>query len=211
MGAGTALLLALAHPERVERMILQSPPPFGADVKAARQMLGGLATLYQLFGTSLAARIVMALPQMRRLDREGAAGDDLREFLARQQRAGIVPAIKGLLGGPPIPVERLGEIATSAVLPPDDAIHPGSGEILHERMPHAKLAVAPSATYWQENSAALTHVVASFVLGKRTRACRRRHRTTTRRPDSHAHVAFRSLGIRFRSIGIYSNTMLPIQ
>lgn len=168
MGAGTALMLALAHPERVERLILQSPPPFGADVKAARQTLGGLATLYQFFGTALAARIVMALPRMRRIEREGAAGD-MREFLARQRRAAIVPAIRGVLGGPPIPVERLGEIAhqTLVLTHPDDAIHPlRSGEILHERMPHAKLAVAPSATYWQENPAALTHVVASFIRGE---------------------------------------------
>lgn len=168
MGAGTALMLALAHPERVERLILQSPPPFGTDVKAARQTLGGLATLYQLFGTSVAARIVMALPRMRRIDREGAAGD-MREFLARQRRAAIVPAIRGVLGGPSIPVERLGEITqqTLVLTHPDDAIHPlRSGEILHERMLHAKLAVAPSATYWQENPAALTHVVASFIRGE---------------------------------------------
>lgn len=33
-------------------------------------------------------------------------------------------------------------------------------------MPHARLAVAPTATYWQENPDALTHVVSAFVKGE---------------------------------------------
>jgi len=167
MGAGTALMLALAHPDRVERLILQSPPPFGSDIRAARRMLGGLATLYQLCGTSIAARIVTALPLMRRLDGEGTAGG-MRAFLSRQRRAAIVPAIRGVLGNPLMPVERFSEIAHPALIltHPDDPIHPlASGEILRERMPHARLAVAPSATYWQEHPAELSALVAAFARG----------------------------------------------
>ena len=167
MGAGTALMLALVHPERVARLILQSPPPFGADIRAARRMLGGLATLYQLFGTSIAARIVTALPSMRRLQREGGGGD-MREFLSRQRRAAIVPAIRGVLGNPLMPTEQFAEIAHPALVltHPDDPIHPlASGRTLHERMPHARLAVAPSATYWQEHPAELSALVAAFARG----------------------------------------------
>ncbi len=80
MGAGTALMLALAHPERVERLILQSPPPFGTDVKAARQTLGGLAD---------------ALSAIRHVGsgahRHGAAADAPHRSRGRSRRHARVP------------------------------------------------------------------------------------------------------------------------
>lgn len=170
MGAGTALTLALLHPERVSRLILQSPPPLGEDIKSARRMLGGLATMYQVFGTNLAARIVTSLPPMRRLEQQGAAAS-MRTFLARQRRAAIVPAIRGLLANSLMPQERFAEIAHMALVltHPDDVIHPlVSGEILHREMPHAKLVVAPTGTYWEQHPAELTSLVAAFARGEET-------------------------------------------
>jgi len=167
MGAGTALMLALAHPERAGRLILQSPPPLGSDIRAARRMLGALAVFYQLFGTRLAARIVTSLPPMRRIERQGAAG--MREFLARQRREAIVPAIRGVLANRLMPPERFAEIPhpTLILTHPDDVIHPlASGEILHRTMPHAKLAVAPTATHWQEHPDELSQLVAAFARGE---------------------------------------------
>lgn len=168
MGAGTALMLALAHPETVEKLVLISPPPFGARLRFAARQFGALSIAFQLFGTGATARIVTALPQSRRLpeaEREG-----LRSFLAAQRRASIVPAIRGLLlDRPQMPAERFGEIAhpTLILTHPDDPIHPlASGELLHERLRHAKLAVAPSQTYWSESPDALTHVVSAFVKGE---------------------------------------------
>ncbi len=172
MGAGTALMLALAHPERAGRLILQSPPPLGSDIRAARRMLGALATLYQIFGTELAARIVTSMPSMRRLEQQGSAGG-MRSFLARQRREAIVPAIRGVLANRLMPPERFAEIAqpTLILTHPDDAIHPlASGETLHRTMPHAKLAVAPTATYWQEHPDELSELVASFARGEEVAA-----------------------------------------
>jgi 3-oxoadipate enol-lactonase len=168
MGAGTALMLALAHPDRVGRLILQSPPPLGADIRAARRMLGALATLYQFLGTGLAARAVTSLPATRPLERQGEAGS-MRTFLARQRREAIVPAIRGVLANRLMPPERFAEIAhpTLILTHPDDAIHPrASGEILHRTMPHARLAVAPTATYWQEHTRELSQLVAAFARGE---------------------------------------------
>jgi len=166
MGAGTGLLLALAHPSRVERLILQSPPPFPEDNRPARRMFGSLATAYQLFGAALTSRIVTSLPGAR-ASQQQAPALDLRAFFASQRRAAIVPAIRGLLlGKPQVLIEQLSEVMhpTLVLTHPDDEFHPlHSGEILHEHMPHAKLAVAPTPTYWQENPDALTHVIASFV------------------------------------------------
>jgi pimeloyl-ACP methyl ester carboxylesterase len=169
MGAGTALMCALEHPDAVDRLILMSPPPFGAHAKAAKQYLGGLSYLYQLFGPKLTARIIMAFPQARQAQRANPR-NDLRSFFAAQHRASIVPAIRGLLfDGPGLPTQRFAEIQHQALVltHPDDPIHPlASGDLLHERMPHARLAVAPTATYWDENPDALTHVVAAFVRGE---------------------------------------------
>jgi 3-oxoadipate enol-lactonase len=167
MGAGTALMLALAHPEAAERLILMAPPPFGDAVAPVRRTFGGLATLYQILGSRLTARVVTALPAMRRFQRANPRVD-LQSFFAGQRRAAIVPAIRGLLRGPQIPVERLGQIAQPALVltHPDDPIHPlSSGELLHRRLPHAKLAVALTATYWEEHPDALTHVVAAYSKG----------------------------------------------
>ena len=62
---------------------------------------------------------------------------------------------------------RKSSSAASPIRKPSRAsIHPvSSGDLLYAKMPHARLAVAPTTTYWQENPDALTHVVASFVKG----------------------------------------------
>jgi 3-oxoadipate enol-lactonase len=169
MGAGTAISCALAHPEVIEKLVLMSPPPFGRDLKVARQYFGGISVLYQLFGAKLTARIVMLFPQAKASQRANPR-NDLRAFFASQRRAPVVPAIRGLLFDPPgLPTERFGEIQQQALIltHPDDPIHPlSSGDLLYEKMPHARLAVAPTAAYWQENPDALTHVVAAFVKGE---------------------------------------------
>lgn len=169
MGAGTALMCALEYPDAVDKLILMAPPPFGAHAKAAKRYLGGLSYLYQIFGPKLTARIIMAFPQARAAQRANPR-NDLRSFFAVQRRASIVPAIRGLLfDGPGLPTHRFAEIQhqTLILTHPDDPIHPlASGELLYEKLRHARLAVAPTATYWDEQPEALTHVVAAFVKGE---------------------------------------------
>ncbi len=169
MGAGSALVCALEHPEAIDRLILRSPPPFdGKALKVARGTFGGLATLYQVFGAQITSRLVMMLPQTKRVQALDPA-HDLRRSFASQRRASIVPAIRGVLFDERLPVHRFGEITqpTLILTHPEDQLHPlASGELLHERIPHAKLAVAPAGGYWIQNPDALPHVVASFVKGE---------------------------------------------
>lgn len=168
MGAGTALMLALNHPECVDKLILQSPPPFGDDLIPVAKTFGGLATSFQFLGVPLTARLAALSARRKKLSTGSAA--DLRRFLGSQRRASVVPAIRGvLLDKPQLPVERLHEIEhpTLILTHPDDPLHPlASGEILHDRLPHARLAVAPTAAYWEENPDALTHVIAAFAKGE---------------------------------------------
>ena len=168
MGAGSALLVALAHPELVERLVLVAPPPFGAALGVARRTFLPLALLYRLFGAHATARIVTALPAVKRLQRENPR-NDLFSFFASQRRESIVPAIRGLLRErDPLPLERFGEIGaeTLVFVHPSDPIHPlGSGELLEKTLPRASVRVAPSTTYWQEHAEIVTREVAAFVRG----------------------------------------------
>jgi pimeloyl-ACP methyl ester carboxylesterase len=169
MGAGTALMCALEHPEIIDKLILRSPPSLlGAALAPVSRQWGSIATLYRLFGPRWTARIILAMPAGKAAQARDPTFD-MRRFWSSQRRASIVPAIRSKLVDDRLPVHRFGEIAPPALIltHPDDELHPlASGELLYERMPHAKLAVAPSATYWQENPDALTHVIASFVKGE---------------------------------------------
>lgn len=169
LGAATALMLALEHPEVVSRLILRAPPPFGDDLKPVRGRFAAIAMLYRSLGSDLTARLITSLPEQRRAQK-AQPSLDLRAFFASQRRRSIVPAIEaGLLDEHQLPIHRLSEMAQPALIltHPGDPLHPlASGELLYDRMPHARLAVAPTATYWQEEHAALTHVIASFVRGE---------------------------------------------
>jgi pimeloyl-ACP methyl ester carboxylesterase len=169
MGAGTALMLALEHPDAVDKLILRVPPPFGDDIKPIQGQFAVLAMLFRLLGPAMTARLLGMLPQQRRM-RRADPPNDMRPFFAAQRRASIVPAIQGvLLDGTRLPAHRFGEIEhpTLVLTHPGDALHPlASGELLHERLTHAKLAVAPTQSYWVEHRDALTHVIASFVKGE---------------------------------------------
>jgi pimeloyl-ACP methyl ester carboxylesterase len=169
MGAGVALTLALEDPDRVEKLVLRAPPPFGRTLNRPRGMFLTLAILYRLFGARRTARIVAALPSTRAQQREHP-GVDIEGLIASQRAEAIVPAIQGVLTkGSPLPVHRFDRIhhATLVLTHPGDEVHPlASGELLHERMPHAKLAVAPTRAYWSENPEALAHVVSAFILGE---------------------------------------------
>lgn len=170
MGAGTALMCALEHPGDIDRLILQSPPPFGPRaIRPVREWFGPLSVMFSLLGPAHTARLIASFPQVRRTQAANPA-NDLASFFAAQRRESIVPAIRGLLFDElQLPAHRFGEIRrpTLALTHPDDRLHPlRSGEILHSRMPHCRLAEAPSGSYWRENPDTLAHVVAAFVRGE---------------------------------------------
>jgi 2-hydroxymuconate-semialdehyde hydrolase len=170
MGAGTALALALEHPEAIERLILRSPPPFDGTIGDVLKPFAQLGVLYRLVGARMAARIVMALPQWRAAQRREPRFD-YRRFIGSQRAAAIPAAVAALRDGEGLPAERFGEIMqpTLVLAHPDDALHPlASAELLRERMPHARLAIAPHARYWADNPAYLAEIVASFVKGELT-------------------------------------------
>ncbi len=170
MGAATAILCAAAHPDVIERLVLVAPPPLHPDAMArVGRRFAWLARLYRVFGPRMTANLVMLTPQARREQRESPTLDP-RAFIGTQRRALIVPAIRALVSSAPdAPLDRLGEIANPALVLAHrgDPVHPlASAELLHDRMPHARLAVVPSATYWQKHPEVMARIVGSFVRGE---------------------------------------------
>lgn len=161
MGATSALLFAQANPARVERLVVRSPAPFGADVIPVRRALGALALSYQALGAAVTARLA-ALP----------AGPGrrarMRALLQGQRRASIVPALRGVIAEP-LDSEHLDNIdaPTLILTRPGDALHPlRSGDILYDRLPNATLCVAPSETFWDSRLELTADLIAAFVTGR---------------------------------------------
>ncbi|HKO53767.1 MAG TPA: alpha/beta hydrolase [Polyangiaceae bacterium] len=157
MGAGTALMLALTQPSRVERLILRSPPPFAKDLLPVRRRMSSLASLCRYLGIPLTAGIVGLL----------SGSLEQARTIAAQRRAALLPAIHGLLAaGAQIPSDRLSEVRapTFILCHRGDAMHPlRSGELLRAGISGASLHIAPSAEYWRENPNAFCKLVASYV------------------------------------------------
>jgi pimeloyl-ACP methyl ester carboxylesterase len=161
-------VLAFRHPEAVEKLILRAPPPMGEQAAEARRLFGALATLYRFLGPRMTSKVLMRIPQVREAD-AATPGVSMRTFFASQRRERVVPAIRGVLFGERLPVDRFAEITQPALVltHPDDRIHPEeSGRVLYDAMPHARLAAAPTRAYWQENADALAHIIAAFVRGE---------------------------------------------
>jgi len=157
MGAGVALMLALAQPTRVERLILRNVPPFAEYLRPARRRMSALASMCRYLGVPLTAGIVGMLP----------GGVEQARLISSQRRAALLPAIRGLLfDGAPIPIERLGEIRAPTVIfgHPGDAMHPlRSAELIRDRVPGASLHVVDSAQHWKQNPDEFCDLVAAFI------------------------------------------------
>jgi 3-oxoadipate enol-lactonase len=169
MGAGTSLVFALDHPEMVDRLVLIAPPPLGEDMGPVQRMFLAFAAIIEAQGLEKAVEVAMAMPQFQALREANPQEFEwIRGWLLSQNPRAVVPAIRGLLGGPPLPEERFGEIGarTLVVTHPDDDIHPlASGRRLQESIPDCHLVVAPTMTYYRENPQELADIIEGFLRG----------------------------------------------
>ena len=168
VGAGVALVLALRHPEMVERLILQPPPPLGQQASApSAQLFGGLALLIEGLGLEKAVDIALSLRPWNGLkDAAPALFAWIRGFLLAQNEEAIVPAIRGIVLGPELPHERFHEIKAPTLIlaHPGDDLHPlVSSERLHKAIEGSKLVVAPSIIHYQLNPHELPAIIQEFL------------------------------------------------
>jgi pimeloyl-ACP methyl ester carboxylesterase len=88
------------------------------------------------------------------------------QWLLSQNPKAIVPAIRGLLSRPPLPLEALREIDVPALViaQPDDPIHPlKCAQDLHDAVKGSRLVVAPDATYFSAHREELAHLIDEFL------------------------------------------------
>ena len=170
MGGGTALTLALAHPEVVDRLVLVGPPPVGQQASApGAQLFGGLALLIEGMGLEKAVELALTLQPWASL-REGAPElyDWIRRWLLSQNPNSVVPAIRGIVLGPELAHHRFSEIKapTLIIAHPDDDLHPlESARRIQRAVKDSYLVVAPTAVYYQQNPDEVAQMIVAFLEG----------------------------------------------
>jgi pimeloyl-ACP methyl ester carboxylesterase len=170
MGAGVSVTFALAHPERVERLLLAAPPPLEETIDTARQVFGGLASLIDAVGLEQAVAVAMQLPQFAEMKEASPQEyEQTRDWLLGVHPKATPLAIRGLLNGPQLPAERFGEITAPVLViaHEGDPIHPlSTAQRLHEAIAGSRLVVAPDMTYFRERRGELLETVVAFLRGK---------------------------------------------
>ncbi len=170
MGAGVSYTFALAHPERVERLLLLALPPLSDKFEPARQAFSALAALIESLGVEQAVDVALQLPQFVEMkERDPEEFERLREGMLALQPRGIVFAMRGLVNGPRLAEERFAEIAVPALIAAHagDELHPiSSGERAHAAIAGSQLFVAPSMAYYRDHRDELLDRVAVFLRGE---------------------------------------------
>jgi len=170
MGAGTSIVFALDHPEMVEKLVLIAPPPMLPESFAtAKPVFDGLAMLVERDGLEAAVKVAVGLPPIsdyREADPERF--EWMRQWLLSQNAVSLVPAIRGVIDGPPVPYERFPEIEapTLIVAHEGDAIHPiSSARLAEETIRGSRLVTAPDPLYWGLHREELAETIRGFLNG----------------------------------------------
>jgi 3-oxoadipate enol-lactonase len=168
LGAGAGLLLAINHPDMVEKLVLVSPPPIGQQASApVASLFGGLVRLIEGLGMEEAVDVALRLAPWNAFQESAPAIYEwIRQWLLSQNREGIVAAIKGIVYGPALDKEDFGRIKAPALIVahPDDEMHPvSSAEFLHEILPSSRLVVAPDMFYYNLHREELAQTIKDFL------------------------------------------------
>jgi 3-oxoadipate enol-lactonase len=171
LGAGTSLMLAINHPEIVEKLVLVSPPPIVQQASApVASLFGGLARLIEGLGMEEAVDVALRLSPWREFGEAAPAILEwIRQWLLSQNPEGIVAAIKGIVNGPALDKEDFGQIKAPALIiaHPDDEMHPlVSAEFLHSVMPASQLVVAPDTFYYNLHREEMAQTIKDFLAAK---------------------------------------------
>jgi len=174
MGGRVALLLALAHPERVGRLVLESASPGLGDPLERAARVRSDAVLADLLEREGIAPFVdrweraPLFASQARLPAERRAA--LRSDRLRRDPLGLANSLRGAGQGTAPPVlDRLGEVSapTLLIVGALDERYVAFGRLMAERIPDAGLVVVPEAGHavHLERPAAFERAVADFLDG----------------------------------------------
>jgi len=168
MGGGTALVFALRHPEMVDKIVLQSPPPVGQQQSApGAALFGGLAKLVEGLGLKEAVNIALRLqPWCEAKKTAPMVFQWIRHWLLSLNEKAVVPAIRGIVLGPALSDEDFTRVGAPTLLiaHPDDELHPvASAQLLDRLIPRSQLIVAPDPWYYTVHRDELTESIRTFL------------------------------------------------
>jgi pimeloyl-ACP methyl ester carboxylesterase len=168
MGAATALWAALERPERVRALVLVMPPPLGhpqmrgAEEQQALQMLEMLSAAVQNFGLEKTVELARQLPGFS----ESAGAEERVAWLLEQNPAALRYAIPGLIQSPYHDPEDYRRITAPTIVLAEegDPLHPArAARLVAERVPGARLTIAPEAGYWRTHPGELIAELSAFL------------------------------------------------
>jgi len=168
MGGGTALVFALRHPEMVQKIVLQSPPPVGQQQSApGAALFGGLAKLVESLGLKEAVNIALRLKPWCEVKKTAPMVFQwIRHWLLSLDENALVPAIRGIVLGPALSDEDFTKVRSPALLiaHPDDELHPvASAEYVRDRIPGSQLIVAPDPWYFSLHRDEIAETIKTFL------------------------------------------------
>jgi 3-oxoadipate enol-lactonase len=152
MGAASALWAAIERPERVRALVMVMPPPLGPlairgeEEHLAVRALDFISAAMQVYGLEKTAELARSLPGIPGDPEERAA------WVRSQSPRALAYAIRGLIAAPFHDPEdyRAVRAPTLVIAHEGDPLHPvRAARLLKEKIPHARLAVAPEPGYWQ--------------------------------------------------------------
>jgi 2-succinyl-6-hydroxy-2,4-cyclohexadiene-1-carboxylate synthase len=172
MGGRTALQFALAHPDRLSALVLESTSPGITDPEERRQRItsdADLAARVERDGIRAFVDMWERLPLWdSQKSLPAAARARLRAERLAQRPEGLANSLRGAGAGVlPAVTDRLGEIAapTLLVVGALDAKYVALGRMMSARIPGARLEVVPDAGHavHLERPDAFAALVAGFL------------------------------------------------
>lgn len=169
MGAAAALWAAVERPESARALVVMLPPPLGfpgmrgEDERAALTVLDLMSAAVQNFGLEKTVELARHFPGFASTPEEA---EQRARWLLSQNPLALTHAIRGLLQAPVHDPEsyRAIQVPTLVIATEGDGLHPiRAAQLLAEKVPDCRLAVAPEPGWWWSHPEDLMAELVGFL------------------------------------------------
>jgi pimeloyl-ACP methyl ester carboxylesterase len=134
---------------------------------AVANMFAAFAQIIVKVGMEQAVEVVANQSPFAQIREQDPEYFDLQlKWMKRQNGPAIAVAMRGLVNGPPLPLERFPEIEAPAfvIAHPDDPIHPlSSVELLESTLRKCEVFLAPSSAFYRQHPEAVAKTMRNFL------------------------------------------------